>query len=220
MNGICHLGEIDECQGLMYLNLSENRISNLTLLANLKDLTCLDLSENQISCLDGLEGLVSLEVLDVSGNLISSIESLHPLVNLKFLENLCLLDKKKCLTNPVCQTQPKYKICVCTLLPNISMLDGEKIVGQGSEVFKVFGNLAEKLDDLEHNKNNDNDLHMAEKLKNLDTKQNAILSVKTAQKVAWTSEQQFNDLLTECRSLNEEAEKAILNAKQALWGDP
>ena len=28
----------------------------------------------------------------------------------------------------------------------------------------------------------------------------------------------FVDLLKQCRSLNEEADKAILDAKQALWG--
>jgi hypothetical protein len=68
-----------------------------------------------------------------------------------------------------------------------------------------------------------------------------LLSEKAEKKVAWSAEQQFEgicmvismltiyalianssyffvDLLKQCRSLNEEADKAILDAKQALWG--
>ncbi|CAB4031391.1 Leucine-rich repeat-containing 61 [Paramuricea clavata] len=220
--GINNLGIIGQCSGLMYLDLSENRISDLQQLEHLKDLTTLDLSCNRITNLAGLEGLESLESLNISGNLITSIDSLQPLCNLKFLESLRLEDKTKNISNPVCQTLSNYKTPICKFLPNISMLDGEKMLGEGAGLFQVCDDLEAKLNDLEDPKNKDPacDFDMNRFSECLDKKQSALLSEKTEKKVAWSAEQQFEDVLKQCRNLNEEADKAILDAKQALWGAP
>ncbi|XP_028407062.1 leucine-rich repeat-containing protein 61-like isoform X2 [Dendronephthya gigantea] len=212
--GIKDLGIIGQCSGLMYLDLSENRISDLRPLEQLKDLTTLDISCNTVTDLAGLEGLESLETLNISGNLITSIDSLQPLVNLKFLECLRLEDRERNISNPVCQTLPQYKTSICKYLPNISMLDGERTLGEGAEVFKVCDDLKTKLTELEEKELEEDSFDFISGFSDtLDKKQNA-----TEKKMAWSAEQQFEDVLKQCRSLNEEADKAILDAKNALWG--
>lgn len=87
-----HNRGIESLEGLQYavnlqtLDLSENRITDLSPLKNLKKLTSIDLDRNNIFSLEPLRNMTQLERLNIYNNFISGIEPLGNLKNLKFLD--------------------------------------------------------------------------------------------------------------------------------------
>ena len=85
--GLEVLAKIKEVKesGATELDLDDNQISDLSLLAGLTQLERLELSDNQISDLSPLAGLTQLERLELSDNRISDLSPLKGLTNLKWL---------------------------------------------------------------------------------------------------------------------------------------
>ena len=84
--GIESLDGLQYAENLTSLDLSENRISDLTPLAGLDHLTYLELDRNNIRDLSPLAGLTSLEHLNIYNNFLESTEPLSGLSNLEFLD--------------------------------------------------------------------------------------------------------------------------------------
>jgi len=68
------------------LDLSNNFISKIEYVNNLKNLVSLNLSYNEISEIKNLDGLTNLEYLNLSYNCIKHIQNLNPLKNLNYLD--------------------------------------------------------------------------------------------------------------------------------------
>lgn len=83
--GIQNLEGLDYCVNITKLDLSENRIDNLSSLSGLGYLMELYASNNDIWNLEPLAGLENLEILDLSGNDIEDADVLAGLPNLKVL---------------------------------------------------------------------------------------------------------------------------------------
>ncbi|XP_062572394.1 leucine-rich repeat-containing protein 61-like [Saccostrea cucullata] len=143
--GLSDLGCISECSQLERLNLSRNDLCKLNKLAGLGNLTILNLSGNRITNLEGLQALENLQSVNLAGNLIGSINSLRCLTALDKLEELRLHDSLRDLSNPLCHS-PMYRRDVLDMLPNLKVLDGERILGLGSDVFSMCRDIEEALD--------------------------------------------------------------------------
>ena len=83
--GIANLKGLEFATGLTKLDLSENRISDISPLAGLANLTQLDLSDNAIVDISPLRGLTKLKVLSLQRNRIVDIAPLAGLANLEYL---------------------------------------------------------------------------------------------------------------------------------------
>ena len=92
-----------------------------------------------------MKELVNLQTLNASGNLLSSIDSLQCLSNLDSFSSLTLNDKVTDLNNPVCHSA-SYQSSVMTILPRLKVLDGERVTGKGSELFKLCAKLDAMLE--------------------------------------------------------------------------
>ncbi|SDF26795.1 leucine-rich repeat domain-containing protein [Cellulophaga baltica] len=76
---------IDEDKNIIALNLSDLRISDLSFLADLKDLQSLYLDSNIIEDLSFIKNLINLKNLSLNENSISDVDSLSGLINLEIL---------------------------------------------------------------------------------------------------------------------------------------
>jgi len=74
---------------------------------------------------DGIEHLESLKSLNLSGNHLNSVDDLFKLKNLTQLSQLTLTDHKLSMTNPLCQSNPKYRQEILSVLPKLEQIDGE-----------------------------------------------------------------------------------------------
>jgi internalin A len=68
------------------IELSNNRIADLSPLEDLTNLEDLNLSGNEISYIDGLGFLSGLRILNLSNNLIDDLEPLFRLKNLEYVD--------------------------------------------------------------------------------------------------------------------------------------
>lgn len=84
--GIVSLEGLQYAENLVSLDLSENRICDLSPLSELKNLTYLELDRNNIRDLSPLSGLSSLEHLNIYNNFLEDITPLSNLHNLQFLD--------------------------------------------------------------------------------------------------------------------------------------
>lgn len=134
---ISDLGCVGECTSLERLDLSYNSLTKLHKLAGLENLQFLNLAANRITSLEGLQVLDNLEKLNLAGNLIGGVDSLRCLTGLEKLHSLRLRDVTKGLSNPVCMNH-NYVSDIRAMFPNLVSLDGERLKGRGSEVFKTF----------------------------------------------------------------------------------
>ncbi|KAI0208156.1 Leucine-rich repeat-containing protein 61 [Lamellibrachia satsuma] len=134
--GIKDLGCLGECIGLERLNLSHNALTRMYVLASLNNLMHLNLAANRISSLDGLQTLDNLQSVNLAGNLISSTDSLRCFTLLEKFTDLRLHDVVQHQTNPLCRNN-LYKSDVVSLLPKLVKLDGERMIGKGSEIYKI-----------------------------------------------------------------------------------
>ena len=79
------LDGIEHCKDVVYVNLSENWITDISELRSLAKLQELYLSDNQIGYIDALSNLTKLKIIDLSNNKIDDISPLFELEKLEFL---------------------------------------------------------------------------------------------------------------------------------------
>uniref|UniRef100_A0A3Q4HMQ8 Leucine rich repeat containing 61 n=1 Tax=Neolamprologus brichardi TaxID=32507 RepID=A0A3Q4HMQ8_NEOBR len=198
--GIHDLGCTGECINLERLDLSGNNITNLAPLASLRLLSVLNLSNNRVSSLEPLRTCDVLQNLNVAGNIISSIENLHCLVSLRKLENIRLKDNTYNYTNPVSLWQ-----CAETL-------HIERVVGRGSDLYQLCKDIDDTIKAglykngqlVEHS---DCKPWVEDTYWEIKRSNNAI--VEEAYK-------QFNDVLHECRLLNNRATHVISQTERSM----
>ncbi|XP_076803632.1 transcription initiation factor TFIID subunit 2-like [Clavelina lepadiformis] len=147
--GIQSIESISECKNIIRLNLSFNRITFLNPLKELKTITFLNLSSNHITNLDPLSTLETLEELNVAGNMIGSCDRLRCLTGIVNLQKLRLQDRINNLTNPVCHNE-SYHSTTLSLLSQLLVLDGERVKGRGSELYKMCTELDKQLQSFSH----------------------------------------------------------------------
>ncbi|EDV26528.1 uncharacterized protein TRIADDRAFT_54634 [Trichoplax adhaerens] len=126
---------VNQCRNVVRLVLSDNKIRNLSALDGLTELTLLNLSSNDITTLAAL----------VQHFVLRRIEALSSLSNLKALTNLRLHDDMRGISNPVCQLN-NYQSAVVGYCPNLRILNGEIIKGDGSTLFSLFREMDKKID--------------------------------------------------------------------------
>ncbi|KAL4227405.1 axoneme assembly [Mactra antiquata] len=202
------LGCLGECTSLERLDLSYNGISKLHKLAGLENLQYLNLSANRISSLEGLQVLDNLEKLNLAGNLIGGTDSLRCLTGLDKLTSLRLLDSVKGLSNPVCMNS-NYENDVCQMFPNLISLDGERINGRGSDVFKLLKHIDNAIANRSDSNTSSN--YPAEPWVNEDYWQP---SNKFEQTIMGDAQQQLEDLLSSCKRLSNTADEKLQKLKE------
>lgn len=84
-SGLDSLDGVEYCKHVIILNVSNNEISDISNLWNLRQLEELYLGNNQITEVDTLSNLLKLRVIDLSGNQINDITPLLELENLEYL---------------------------------------------------------------------------------------------------------------------------------------
>ncbi|XP_067090182.1 leucine-rich repeat-containing protein 61 isoform X2 [Osmerus mordax] len=185
--GICDLGCIGECTNLERLDLSGNNITKLVPLSSLRLLIVLNVSANRISNLEAISSCDSLQSLNVAGNLISSIENLHCLQSLRKLENIRLKDNTYNFSNP-----------------------GERVVGRGSDLYQ----LCKDIDDTIKA-----GLFKNGQLPELPEQwvEDGFWEIKRSNNaIIEEAYKQFNDVLHECRLLNNRAAHIISQTERSL----
>ncbi|XP_041852226.1 leucine-rich repeat-containing protein 61 isoform X2 [Melanotaenia boesemani] len=180
-------------------------------LASLRLLAVLNLSANRISNLDPLHSCESLQNLNLAGNIISSVENLHCLVSLRKLENIRLKDNTYNYTNPVCRNT-SYRSVVLEMFPNIKVLDGERVVGRGSDLYQ----LCKDIDDTIKAGSYKN----GQLLEQPDCKpwvEDSYWEIKRSNNaIIDEAYKQFNDVLHECRLLNNRATHVISQTERSM----
>ncbi|XP_023811559.1 leucine-rich repeat-containing protein 61 [Oryzias latipes] len=209
--GICDLGCIGECVNLERLDLSGNNITNLASLASLRLLSVLNISANRITNLEPLHNCENLQNLNVAGNYISSVENLHCLVSLRKLESFRLKDNTYNYTNPVCRNS-SYRTVVLEMFPNIKVLDGERVVGRGSELYQLCKDIDDTIKAGSY-KNGQLVEHPSCKPWVEDTYWDIKRSNNAIIEEAY---KQFNDVLHECRLLNNRASHVISQTERSM----
>lgn len=142
--GINDISALEPCSNLIRLDLRNNEVSILRPIRKLKSLAFLNLSGNRITNIDALSGLESLSDLDLSGNLIGRFERLQCLQNLENLEKLRFCNTVKKLSNPICHNL-SYEEQIKGMFPNLLVLDGMRLKGYGSELYKACKDLDEQI---------------------------------------------------------------------------
>ena len=129
-NKISDLTPLEELTNLTFLNLNLNRISRIASLENLTNLTILDITHNWVEDLTPLRNLTNLRALFLTGNEITNIGPLARLTNLEQLET------------------PINKISDLTPLGNLTNLKQLVIGDNGISDLTPLGNLTnlERLD--------------------------------------------------------------------------
>ncbi len=106
------IGEISDLNGVKYIELNNNYISDITPLKYCKSIQGLELSNNNIIDISSLKNLRELEYLFLRGNKISDISALFELTNLTQLDltsnpienkQIELLQKKLTNTEIICR---------------------------------------------------------------------------------------------------------------------
>ncbi|TRZ08358.1 hypothetical protein HGM15179_018748, partial [Zosterops borbonicus] len=138
--GIAHLGCLADCSNLEWLDLSGNAIAGLAPLSSLRCLAVLNLAGNRVSSVEPLRGCRSLRQLNLAGNRLRSPRQLRCLQGLRHLESLRLRDPRGDLGNPLCAV-PAYRATLAAMLPGLKAIDGQRVAGRGSELFRLCGEL-------------------------------------------------------------------------------
>ncbi|XP_032438686.1 leucine-rich repeat-containing protein 61 isoform X2 [Xiphophorus hellerii] len=209
--GIHDLGCIGECVNLERLDLFGNSVTNIGPLSSLRLLSVLNLSSNRISNIEPLRSCENLQTLNLAGNVISSTESLHCLVSLKKLENIRLRDNTYNYSNPVCRSA-SYRAVVLEMFPNIKVLDGERVVGRGSELYQLCKDIDETIKAGSY-KN-------GQLIEHPDCKpwvEDGYWEIKRSNNaIIEEAYKQFNDVLHECRLLNNRATHVISQTERSM----
>ncbi|XP_058630694.1 centriolin isoform X2 [Onychostoma macrolepis] len=145
-----YIENLEKCERLHVLNLSNNRIERIEKLEKLFQLRELHLSSNRIRKIEGLEHMTNLQVLNLAFNNIehlpvwmakklrslhtinlqrNKIFSLHEITKLKPLKNLTSLTLAE---NPI-SSLPHYHLFLIFHLRSLEMLDGQPVSPQERE---------------------------------------------------------------------------------------
>ncbi|XP_053337253.1 centriolin [Clarias gariepinus] len=145
-----YIENLDKCDRVQVLNLSNNIIEKIEKLERLHQLRELHLSNNRIKKIEGLEQMANLQILNLSNNNIEQVPvwlgkklrslqklnlqknkifSLHELAKLKLLKSLTELTLAE---NPVSDL-PHYRLFLVFHLRSLEFLDGEPISTQERE---------------------------------------------------------------------------------------
>ncbi|XP_053530297.1 centriolin isoform X2 [Ictalurus punctatus] len=145
-----YIENLDKCDHLQVLNLSNNIIEKMEKLERLHQLRELHLSNNRIRKIEGLEQMANLQILNLANNSIEQVPlwvgkklrslqklnlqknkifSLHELAKLKLLKSLTELMLAE---NPVSDL-PHYRLFVVFHLRSLDVLDGQPISEQERE---------------------------------------------------------------------------------------
>ncbi|EOD12383.1 hypothetical protein EMIHUDRAFT_213610, partial [Emiliania huxleyi CCMP1516] len=125
-NEIATVENLDRLAALTRLDLSHNRITRLTGLESLSRLSFLSLTSNRLRAVTGLEHLRLLEVLLLGDNQLGSVACLRALSWLPELRTLTLAG-----SNPLADAS-SHTAFVASLLPRLTLLDGEPLRGRES----------------------------------------------------------------------------------------
>jgi len=125
--------DMHQCTSLTDLDISCNKITDVSPLSGLDQLVSLNLASNLITNIDCFRNLTSLEQLKLEGNKITSIKCLG---NLKQLSKIRLSDHLVRLTNPICSDK-LYPHNIINTLQQIIEIDGLRVRGKGSDFFKL-----------------------------------------------------------------------------------
>lgn len=141
-------GEItqDDCHRITYLPLTGMGLTDIALLAKLKNLQNLNLGYNEISDLTPLAGLGELEKLHLGSN---QIRDLSPLGNLKKLKFISLFRNQISDLTPIVHwTQAQHLALYCNPVSDLRPLHGlaklDKVKLQGNPVSVKMLNAARK----------------------------------------------------------------------------
>ncbi|XP_061078341.1 leucine-rich repeat-containing protein 61-like isoform X3 [Conger conger] len=180
-------------------------------LASLRLLLVLNLSSNRISNLEPISNCDSLQSLNVAGNLISSIDNLKCLQSLRQMESIRLKDNTYNYTNPVCKNS-SYRNILLEIFPNLKAVDGERVVGQGSDLYQLCKDIDDTI--------------KAGMLKNGQIQElpeckpwveDGFWEIKRSNNaIIEEACKQFNDILSECRLLNHKAAHVITQTERTL----
>lgn len=211
--GIGDLGCIGECLNLERLDLSGNTITSIAPLATLRLLLVLNVSANRISSLDPLSSCESLQSLNVAGNLIPSTDSLLCLKPLKKLESIRLKDNTYNYTNPVCKNSA-YRNILLEMFPNIKVLDGERVVGRGSDLYQLCKDIEDTIRAGMYRNG-----QMSEVADSKPWVEDGYWEIKRSNNaIVDEAYKQFNDVLHECKLLNNRAAVVLAQTERTLGG--
>ncbi|NXN35780.1 LRC61 protein, partial [Rhinoptilus africanus] len=214
---ISHLGCLDHCSNLEWLDLSGNSIAQLGPLAALKALAVLNLAGNRVASLEPLGSCQNLQSLNVAGNRVSSLRQLRCLTGLRRLESLRLRDPLARLGNPLCATAPAYRLALASMFPGLKAIDGQRLAGRGSEFYQLCR-------DLDSSLGCDGD--GGDKTEAPRTAQPWVEAgfweARQPRRGSIVEEayKQFGEALQECRELSRRADDTIAQAERALSGPP
>lgn len=211
--GITDLGCIGECTSLERLDLSKNDITKLHKLAGLNALQSLNLAANRISSLDALQSLENLRTLNLAGNLIGSMDCLQCLSELSHLKELRLKSDAQDMSNPTCMLR-SYTNDVIRMLPSLLILDGQRVRGQGSELFYICQEMDKELSSLGgHGEISVPLVSLQRQPSDFWTLPNSSRSLTVGVNKA---EEQLKDVLQSCQHLSEKAAERLVELKKEL----
>ncbi|XP_061078343.1 leucine-rich repeat-containing protein 61-like isoform X5 [Conger conger] len=161
--------------------------------------------------LEPISNCDSLQSLNVAGNLISSIDNLKCLQSLRQMESIRLKDNTYNYTNPVCKNS-SYRNILLEIFPNLKAVDGERVVGQGSDLYQLCKDIDDTI--------------KAGMLKNGQIQElpeckpwveDGFWEIKRSNNaIIEEACKQFNDILSECRLLNHKAAHVITQTERTL----
>ncbi|XP_072711095.1 leucine-rich repeat-containing protein 61 [Ciconia boyciana] len=214
--GIAHLGCLGDCANLEWLDLSGNAIAQLGPLAALKSLAVLNLSRNRVASLEPLGSCQNLQSLNVAGNRVSSLRQLRCLTGLRRLESLRLRDPLARLANPLCAA-PAYRAALADMFPGLKAIDGERVSGRGSELYRLCRDLDGSL-----GRGAGVDAGAEPPRAAQPWVEAGFWEPRPPRRGSVVEEayKQFGEVLRECRELSRRADDTIAQAERALSGRP
>lgn len=141
---------LNQCADLCDLDISRNSLTSLSPLdgTRLTKLKRLNLAWNQFTTLDSMPKLNSLEYLRLEGNQIAHEPNFFATLHSRCpnLRSLWLRHGNGTGSNPLCQTNPQYRLDALSNFPHLTMLDGERITrkdtsASGSSFYTLYGDV-------------------------------------------------------------------------------
>ncbi|NXN97421.1 LRC61 protein, partial [Rhinopomastus cyanomelas] len=223
--GISRLGCLGRCLNLEWLDLSDNCIARLAPLASLRCLAVLNLARNRITRLDPLAACTNLQSLNVAGNRLRSLAGLRCLAGLQRLESLRLRDPMASLANPLCTRVPTYRAALADMLPGLRAIDGERVSGRGSELYRLCREIDTSL-----GRSGTTASGVGSSV--VGSSEAPVAAQPWVQAGFWEPRaprrssiveeayKQFGEVLSECRELGRRADDTIAQAERALGSRP
>ncbi|XP_078285864.1 leucine-rich repeat-containing protein 61 isoform X5 [Rhinoraja longicauda] len=150
----------------------------------------------------------NLQNLNLAGNLISSVDVLRSITKLKNLDTIRLKDTVCSFSNPVCMNT-SYLNTMLDMFPNIKILDGERVSGRGSDLYRLCKDIDDSLKEIDSNP------PLCASVSPTKWVEDRYWELKPMQQTRTdkASEQVF-ELLKECRELKSKAADVITKTKR------